>query len=269
MTISGMNWSQVESHLKQDDRAVLPLGSTEQHGGLCLSVDSILSERVAARGGGAARHSGVPGRGLRTDALFPGLSRLGQPACQALMFRRQRHPRLPARPGFRRILIVNGHGGTSRPAPWPTNGWSTIPDRGEIPQLVGRARAWAKVQAIDPVASHASWMENFPWTRLPGVQQPTSRSRWSISSACGTWPPRRANSGDGNFGGYYERHDDEMLAMGHRGRGNARAARVLVMTRPHPGLGRRRHRRHGRRRLQRAGDARPSSSTPPPVMLWR
>ena len=27
----------------------------------------------------------------------------------------------------------------------------------------------AKVKEIDPVASHASGMENFPWTRLAGV----------------------------------------------------------------------------------------------------
>ena len=47
MTIRAMNWSQVEAYLKTDDRAVVPLGSTEQHAGLSLSVDSILSERVA------------------------------------------------------------------------------------------------------------------------------------------------------------------------------------------------------------------------------
>ena len=34
---------------------------------------------------------------------------------------------------------------------------------------------WAKVQAIDPVASHGSWMENFPWTRLPGVDMPATQ----------------------------------------------------------------------------------------------
>ena len=55
--ISAANWSQVEDYLKTDDRAVLPLGSTEQHGFLSLSVDSILSERVAAE---AAEPLGVP-----------------------------------------------------------------------------------------------------------------------------------------------------------------------------------------------------------------
>src|SRR3712207_2053656 len=47
MHISQMHWQQVEDYLKRDDRAVLPIGSTEQHAYLSLSVDSILAERVA------------------------------------------------------------------------------------------------------------------------------------------------------------------------------------------------------------------------------
>src|SRR5438093_13499569 len=47
MRISEMNWMMVEEYLKRDDRAVLPLGSTEQHAYLSLSVDSILAERLA------------------------------------------------------------------------------------------------------------------------------------------------------------------------------------------------------------------------------
>ncbi len=57
MKIAAMNWSQVEAYLARDDRAVLPLGSTEQHASLSLSVDSILSERVALE---AAEPLGVP-----------------------------------------------------------------------------------------------------------------------------------------------------------------------------------------------------------------
>ncbi len=58
--------------------------------------------------------------------------------------------------------------------------------------------------------------------------------------------------GDGNFGGYYERPDEDMLAIWdvavaetralHRGR--------LGMSAADPDLGRRRHRRHARRRLR-------------------
>src|ERR671927_686478 len=57
MRISDMNWMMVEEYLKRDDRCVLPLGSTEQHAYLSLSVDSILSERIAVE---AAEPLGVP-----------------------------------------------------------------------------------------------------------------------------------------------------------------------------------------------------------------
>ena len=43
MKIKDMNWMQVEDYLKRDDRAVLPVGSTEQHAQLSLMVDCILS----------------------------------------------------------------------------------------------------------------------------------------------------------------------------------------------------------------------------------
>jgi hypothetical protein len=55
--IADMNWMQVEEYLRHDDRAVLPLGSTEQHSHLRLTVDCILPERVAAD---AAEPLGVP-----------------------------------------------------------------------------------------------------------------------------------------------------------------------------------------------------------------
>src|SRR5262245_52479000 len=47
MRIADMNWMQVRDHVARDDRAVLPIGSTEQHAYLSLAVDAILSERVS------------------------------------------------------------------------------------------------------------------------------------------------------------------------------------------------------------------------------
>jgi creatinine amidohydrolase len=57
MKIADMNWMQVAEYLKDDDRAVIPLGSTEQHAYLSLGTDAILSERVAVE---AAEPLGVP-----------------------------------------------------------------------------------------------------------------------------------------------------------------------------------------------------------------
>ena len=52
-----MNWMQVEEYLGRDNRAVLPLGSVEQHGYLSLGTDALLAERVAIE---AAEPLGVP-----------------------------------------------------------------------------------------------------------------------------------------------------------------------------------------------------------------
>ncbi len=71
------------------------------------------------------------------------------------------------------------------------------------------------MQAIDPVASHASWMENFPWTRLPGVEmpggakEPVDRGRMALM----TPGEVRDYLGDGNMAGAYQRSDEDMAAV--------------------------------------------------------
>ena len=81
MKIQDANWMQVEEYLKRDDRAILPLGSTEQHGYLSLLVDAILPERLALE---AAEPLGVPvfpvlpfGVSRRTSSATPARSRCG------------------------------------------------------------------------------------------------------------------------------------------------------------------------------------------------
>ena len=120
-------------------------------------------------------------------------------------------------------------------------------------------RTLAKVQEIDPVASHGSWMENFPWTRLPGVVQPTpaqADGRPRAHARCSSPARSRDYLGDGNFGGYYQRPDEDMLAIWQVA---VEETRELLEgpagreRRTDPHLGRRRDRRHARRRLIRAG----------------
>ena len=57
MRMHDCNWMQIERYLDSDDRIVLPLGSTEQHGYLSLGTDAILAERIAVE---AAEPLGVP-----------------------------------------------------------------------------------------------------------------------------------------------------------------------------------------------------------------
>ena len=217
MKISEMNWLQVEEYLKSDDRAVVPLGCTEQHAYLSLSVDSILAERVASE---AAAPTGVPvfpGSGLRHHALFHGLSRhdLAQvpiPICASSPTSSIRLKRT----GFRRILFVNGHGGNTPGQTAAIEWMGRNPEcRVKFHNWWNAPRTFEKVKEIDPVASHASWMENFPWTRLPGIEQPSHQKPMVDLERMRTFGPEgvREILQEGNFGGYFQRSDEDMNAI--------------------------------------------------------
>ena len=70
-------------------------------------------------------------------------------------------------------------------------------------------------QSTDRVASHGSWMENFPWTRLEGVAMPGhAKPQQPYLSWTHLGPAAiREKLGDGNFAGRYARPDDEMFAL--------------------------------------------------------
>jgi creatinine amidohydrolase len=216
MRIAEMNWMQVEARARQDVRAVLPVGSTEQHAGLSLAVDSILAERVALE---AADGLGIPvfpviNYGLTPSFVdYPGTVTLKLSTLCAVITDVLDGM---VRSGFRHLTVVNGHGGNS-PAHGAVLEWL---DRNRGCQV--RWHNWwsapltmGHVQRIDPVASHASWMENFPWTRLPGVEQPAGQKPMLDLARFQPLDPgaKKAMLGDGNYGGVYQRPDEEMLAI--------------------------------------------------------
>ena len=226
MRISELNWMQVEAYLGQDDRAVLPLGSTEQHAYLSLATDSILAERLAVE---AAEPLGVPvfpvvAYGLTPYfSAFPGTVTLRVSTYVALI--RDILDSLH-RSGFRRIVIVNGHGGNNPASAAADEFMLDHPGtRIRFHNWWNAPRAWATVQAIDPVASHASWMENMPWTRLAGVAMPDVQKPMSDLAALRQADPAvtRALLGDGNFGGRYQRPDADTLRLWQTGVDETRA----------------------------------------------
>jgi creatinine amidohydrolase len=58
-------------------------------------------------------------------------------------------------------------------------------------------------------------MENFTWTRLPGVEQPAQQKPMVDFERMRMLDPHgvREVIGDGNFGGLYQRSDEEMQAI--------------------------------------------------------
>ena len=216
MKISEMDWAQVETYLKGNDLAVLPLGSTEQHAGLSLSVDSILAEKIALD---AADPLGVPVFPVVPYGVTPYF--LGYPGTISLRVEtylsviRDILNCLRAQ-GFRRIFIVNGHGGNQPASSLAIEWMADNPDTSvKFHNWWNAPETHAKVQQTDTVASHASWMENFPWTRLAGAVPPGQRKPMVDLDRMRTMNPKgvRALLGDGNFGGYYQRPDDEMQAI--------------------------------------------------------
>ncbi len=217
MRISDMNWRMVEEYLKRDDRCVLPLGSTEQHCGLSLSTDNILSERIAAE---AAEPLGVPVFPVVAYGITPYFREFpGTITLRVETFLNVVRDILDgmAEQGFKRILIVNGHGGNV-PAQSLVGEWLADHPGGvriKFHNWWSAPEVWAQVQAIDPVASHASWMENFPWTRLAGVEMPSEQKPMSDLDRLRQLGPvsLREYLKDGNYGGYYRRDDKEMLKI--------------------------------------------------------
>jgi creatinine amidohydrolase len=211
---------QLEAYLERDDRIVLPLGSTEQHAYLSLATDNILAERSAVE---AAEPLGVPVLPTLPFGLTPAFAAFpGSPSLRVETFLAVLRDLLDSLygQGFRRFLLVNGHGG-NLPAGSLVREWTSAHTDAQA-----LFHSWweneefdALTQTIDPETRygtwHAAWLENFPWTRLEGVVIPNERKPLLESGAYRVADPERVRGllGDGSFGGPYQRPDEEMLRV--------------------------------------------------------
>jgi creatinine amidohydrolase len=112
--LADMSWEEVRDYLTHDDRVILPIGATEAHGRhLGLGTDFYEAEAIAHGTGAASGVVVAPtlnyGESL-TLTGFPGTLSLSPLTLIAVLcdLLRGLHQH-----GFRRILIVNGHGGNN------------------------------------------------------------------------------------------------------------------------------------------------------------
>ena len=210
MRVRDLNWMQLEEYLQRDDRIVLPVGSTEQHAYLSLETDNIIAERLALE---AAEPLGVPvlpvlAYGVTGFSMFPGSPTL-QPETYGAVLRdllSSLHSQ-----GFRRFFVSNGHSGNNPDAALE---WAGANDDAKVIwHEVWDGRPDELAAAIDKDYDHASWSENFPWTRLDGVESPRDRKPPFTRPAVNTDNAWREALGDGSFGGPYQLPDEDVLRV--------------------------------------------------------
>lgn len=212
MRIEDLNWMDVEEYLKREDRLILILGATEQHGYLSLFTDIRIPLALADA---ASQASGVlvaPPLNFGCSPYFlayPGTFSLRVSTLIAVV---EDLVRSAYGAGFRRILVLNGHGGNSPVRTQLTEVANSLPGV----QL--RWYDWWLSHSVEEVAlkhglkpTHANWLEAFPFTivsELPEMPKvpPSVPGIMDAKTA-------REVYGDGSFGGPYRASEAVMNEM--------------------------------------------------------
>jgi len=206
MRLEELNWMDVEAYLKGNDRIILVIGSCEQHGYLSLLTDIKIPLALADA---ASQRTGVlvaPPLNFGNSPYFlkyPGTISL---RASTLMDVLEDMVRSLYGHGFRRMLVLNGHGGNS------ASGTRLLELANQLPDLKLAWYEWWRATSVTGIGMrhnlrffHANWSENFPFTRvseLPEGEKQAPQFK-GVLNAEGT----RSTYGDGVFGGTYQADD--------------------------------------------------------------
>jgi creatinine amidohydrolase len=212
MRFEHLNWFDIENYLKNDDRLMVVLGACEQHGYLSLLTDVRIPLALADA---ASQQSGIlvaPPMNFGASPYFlayPGTISL---RLATLLDVVEDMLRSLYGYGFRRILVLNGHGGND-----PVRG-RLYELASQLPDLRLAWYAWWTSHSVSEVAVanqlksyHAAWIEAFPFTivsELPAGEKTPPR----IPGLLGAEEARRVY-GDGVFGGPYQVDETIMNAI--------------------------------------------------------
>jgi creatinine amidohydrolase len=203
MRFEDLSWREVEKYLTNENRLIIVLGACEQHGYLSLLTDVKIPLALADA---ASQQTGVliapvvnfgvspyfldyPGSfSLRTTTLLDIVEDLMRSAYHQ---------------GFRRILILNGHGGND-----PARA-RLFELANSLPDVKISWYAWWQAHSVEEVAInhglrsfHAAWIEAFPFTRvgeLPEGEKIPANIPGLVNAK-----QARELYGDGVFGGPYQ-----------------------------------------------------------------
>ncbi|MEJ2758940.1 MAG: creatininase family protein [Anaerolineales bacterium] len=212
MDFAEFNWMQIEAYLVEDDRLMIVLGATEQHGYLSVFTDTLVPHRLAQA---ASEQTGVlvaPPMPFGSSPYFlayPGTISLQLSTLMSVLKDMigsfYQH-------GFRRFIVLNGHGGN--------RGAKSVLDEAanELPGMTAYWYDWWLSPAVGEISekagltrSHANWLEAFDFTtvtELPDGEKPFAGPAPSMQAE-----RVRQHYGDGSFGGAYQAPGDVMEAI--------------------------------------------------------
>lgn len=203
MRLEDLNWMDVEKYLAGEDRLILVIGACEQHGYLSMLTDIRIPLALADA---ASQQTGVlvaPPLNFGSSPYFltyPGTLSL---RLSTLMDALEDILRSAYGQGFRRILVLNGHGGN--------NGVKArlIELANELTGLQMQWYAWWQAHSVEAVAirhaikpSHANWLEAFPFTIVADLPE-AGKVPPTVPSDLMDARTAREVYGDGSFGGEY------------------------------------------------------------------
>jgi creatinine amidohydrolase len=203
MRYEDLSWFDVESYLRTDDRMILVIGSCEQHGYLSLLTDVKIPLALADAASEMANVLVAPAVNFGISPYFlayPGTLSLRATTMMDII---EDVMRCAYDQGFRRLLILNGHGGNESVRP---RIYEVI---NQLTEFQINWYSWWQSHSVQAVAIkhelktyHAGWIEAFPFTRvrdLPSGSKPPPH-------VVGLMPAKleRQTFGDGVFGGPYE-----------------------------------------------------------------
>lgn len=210
MRIEDLNWMDVEKYLEHEDRLMLVTGATEQHGYLSLLTDIRVPLALADAASQATGVLVAPPLNFGVSTYFlayPGTFSLRASTLNAAV---EDIVRSAYGHGFRRILIVNGHGGNS-----PARALLQEVNNA-LPELQLNWYDWWLSHSVEEVAirhdlkpRHANWLEAFPFT-IVGDMPPGDKVPPVVPSPIMDADTARRVYGDGSFGGPYRAGEDVM-----------------------------------------------------------
>ncbi|MFO3797151.1 MAG: creatininase family protein [Anaerolineales bacterium] len=212
MRFEDLSWIDVESYLQLEDRVILVVGACEQHGYLSLLTDVKIPLALADL---ASQRSGIlvaPPLNFGVSPYFtayPGTISLRLTTFLVVL---EDVVRSLYSQGFRRILILNGHGGN-------------IAARAHLQEMLNELHDlkiiwydWWLSKRIEVIAqkhelkpAHANWLEAFPFTRVSSEQLPAeTKVPPQVPSFLLDAQQVRLTYEDGAFGGPYQVSEEIM-----------------------------------------------------------